>query len=203
MKTPLADSSATIAERPSTLSEPRRRQWLLWLVVAQAVFVLGVAAAGYATSALGRTIWLRTAPVDPRDLLYGDYLVLNYNVSQLPGSLWHGAQLPRRKQAAYVVLEPRGSAYEAVGVYDSKPTVNAAQVILRGSVQDVWHSGSRLRHTQRYGVRMRYGLERYYVPQDMGRQLTRRQQLRVQVSIAPWGQARITKVEHETPPPTK
>ncbi|RFP66840.1 hypothetical protein D0N36_01780 [Hymenobacter lapidiphilus] len=162
------------------------RRWLLWLVAAQVLFVLGVAAAGYATAALGRSITLQTEPVDPRDLLYGDHLRLHYQISELPGSLWRGATLPRRKDAAYVLLEPQSPGdYAAVGIYPAAPATTGQQVVLRGSVQDVW----------RRGLRLRYGLERYYVPETMTRQMRHRRRLRVQISIAPWGQARITQVD--------
>ena len=183
-----SDSSASVPTPAplDELPERRRRQWLRWLVASQVLFVLGVAAAGYATEALGRTIWLRTTPVDPRDLLYGDYVTLRYSISEVPGRLWRGRTTPRRQQAAYVLLEPRQGTYEAVGVFPEKPAAAPNQAILRGSVQDVW----------RRGLRLRYGLERYYVPEGTGRQLERRQSLRVQVSIAPWGQARITRVEN-------
>lgn len=193
MSTPLADpltpvsgpaggSTSTLPELP----EPTRRRWVQWLVLAQVLFVLGVAAAGYATAALGRTITLRTRPVDPRDLLYGDYVNLRYQVSELPGRLWKGSTMPRRHQPAYVLLEPQpDGTYEAVAVFPEKPATTGSQAVLRGSVQDVW----------RRGLRLRYGLERYYVPEGAGRQLERRQSLRVQVSVAPWGQARITGVE--------
>ncbi len=162
------------------------RRWLIWLVAAQVLFVLGVAVAGYATAALGRTITLQTEPVDPRDLLYGDYLRLRYQISELPGSLWRGPEMPRRKQAAYVLLEPRASGdFEATGVYPEAPAITGQQAVLRGSVQDVW----------RRGLRLRYGLERYYVPETMNRRLHQRRRLRVTISIAPWGQARITQVD--------
>ncbi|GAB3231879.1 hypothetical protein GCM10027346_18680 [Hymenobacter seoulensis] len=171
------------------LPEPRRRRWLQWLVLAQVLFVLGVAAAGYATAALGRTIVLRTSPIDPRDLLYGDYVTLRYHISELPGRLWRGGAMPRRHEPAYVLLEPKpDGTYEALAIYPEKPTTVGNQAVLRGSVQDVW----------RRGLRLRYGLERYYVPEGASRDLERRQSLRVQVSIAPWGQARITKVETDT-----
>ena len=174
-------SSATAA--PTNL--PARR-WLIWLVGAQVLFVLGVAVAGYATAALGRTITLRTAPVDPRDLLYGDYLTLRYQISELPGSLWRGSVPPRRQQAAYVLLEPQPSGdYQAVGLFPEAPVPTGQQAVLRGSVQAVW----------RRGIRLRYGLERYYVPENAGRRMEQRRSLRVQVSIAPWGQARITRVD--------
>ena len=165
--------------------EPRRRQGVRWLVAAQVLFVLAVAAAGYATGALGRTITLRTTPIDTRDLLYGDHLNLSYSISQIPGHLWRGPGSPHRKQAVYVVLEPRQGTYEAVAVYPQEPTVSAHQVVLRGWVADAW----------RRGMRLRYGFERYYVPATTGRKLNQRQLLRVQVSIAPWGQARIKQGE--------
>jgi len=179
-----AATMATPAPLPQ-MPESRRRQGVRWLVVAQVLFVLAVAAAGYATAAFGRTITLRSTPVDPRDLLYGDYLNLNYSISQIPGHLWRGPGTPRRKQAVYVVLESRQGNYEAVGVYPQEPTVPANQVVLRGWVADAF----------RRSIRLRYGFERYYVPEDTGRKLKPKQSLRVQVSIAPWGQARIKQVD--------
>ncbi|UOQ78854.1 GDYXXLXY domain-containing protein [Hymenobacter sp. 5516J-16] len=97
--TPTAAHSVAPSPQGSTtplleLSEGSRRRGMRWLVLAQVVFVLGVAAAGYATAALGRTVVLRTRPVDPRDLLYGDYVNLRYHVSELPGSLWRGSAMP-------------------------------------------------------------------------------------------------------------
>ena len=168
------------------LPEPRRRRWLQWLVAAQVLFVLGVAAAGYATAALGRTLWLSTQPIDPRDLLYGDYLNLRYQINELPGQLWRGSTPPRRQQAAYVWLAPGpDGTYAATGIFPERPAASGPQVVLRGSVQAVW----------RRGVRLRYGLERYYVPETMSRQLGQRRAMRVQISVAPWGQARIIRLD--------
>jgi uncharacterized membrane-anchored protein len=173
------------AAPPAALPEARRRVGIWWLVAVQVLFVLAVAAAGYATGALGETVTLHTTPIDPRDLNYGDHLNLNYSISQIPGSLWKGGAMPRRKQAVYVVLEPRQDRYEAVAVYLQEPTVPAGQVVLRGWVNDVW----------RRSMRLRYGFEKYYVPADVSRKLKPKQLLRVQVSIAPWGQARIKQVD--------
>nr|WP_311136643.1 GDYXXLXY domain-containing protein [Hymenobacter cellulosilyticus] len=60
--------------------------------------------------------------------------------------------------------------------------------MLRGWVTDSW----------RHGLRLRYNLERYYVPEATGKSLQKtggRRPFLVHVSVAPWGQARITKVE--------
>ncbi|AII52245.1 GDYXXLXY domain-containing protein [Hymenobacter sp. APR13] len=177
---------ATPIVRPShTLPEPRRRRWLRGLVVAQLLFVLAVSGAGYATERLGTTITLRTAPADPRDLRFHDYLELRYLISELPGRLWKGSAVPRRKAPVYVVLEQRQGVYEAVAVYPAPPAIGPGQTVLRGWVQETW----------RRSMRLRYGLERYYLPEEARRQLRRPQPLQVTVSIAPWGQARISQVQ--------
>ncbi|MBG8556218.1 GDYXXLXY domain-containing protein [Hymenobacter guriensis] len=182
---PASPGTPPLAPFLPDLPEPTRRRWLRWLVLAQVLFVLGVAASGYATGAWGRTIWLRTTPVDPRDLLYGDYVTLAYTISQVPGHLWRGAQPARRNQAAYVLLQPGSDGTcSAVGIYPEKPAPTPTQAVLRGSVQQVW----------RRSLTLRYGLERYYVPEGSGKKLERHPRLQVQVRIAPWGQARITQV---------
>ena len=168
------------------MAVPAHRRWLLLLVAAQMLFVLAVAAAGYATTAYGRTVTLRTAPVDPRDLLSGDYLRLTYAISELPNTLWQESAAPRHRQPVYVALRPApDSTYEAVAVYAQSPTsLPPDQLVLRGWVAD----------TRRRSLRIRYNLERYYAPEETARLLQKRGarwELLVQVSIAPWGQARI------------
>ena len=182
---PLASDNNTAATRHAPLPKPHRQRWLLWLVGAQLLFVLAVAAAGYATGRFGSVVLLRTTPVDPRDLRFSDYVELNYTISLLPGHLWKGSTLPRRKAPVYVVLQSRAGVFEAVAVYPERPEAEPGQTVLRGWVADTW----------RRSMRLRYGLERYYVPEETRRKLRRQQPLQVHVSIAPWEQARITQVE--------
>lgn len=169
---------------------PERRKSLLRLLVgAQVLYVLGVAAAGYATTALGQHIVLSTRPIDPRDLLYGDFVRLRYGISEVPGSLWRDpAAPPRRRQNVYVLLATGpDSLSTALGVYAVAPRPNANQAVLRGWIGDVYQ----------HSLGLRYGLERYYVPEGSGLRLEKLGQtrpLRVRVSIAPWGQSRITSV---------
>jgi uncharacterized membrane-anchored protein len=139
------------------------RHLVILAVVVQAMFILAVAGAGYATTAFGRTITLRTTPVDPRDLLFGDYLRLNYNISQVAPALWHGPQPPQKHQPVYVLLQPTSGMYEAVGVYATEPAATPGQTVLRGWVTDSW----------RHGIRLRYNLERYYVPENSGQTLAK------------------------------
>ena len=169
----------------------RRRPLLRLLVAAQVLYVLGVAGAGYATAALGQHIVLATTPVDPRDLLYGDFVRLHYAISENPLARWHDAAPPRRRQAVFVLLATGpDSLSTAVGVYPQAPTPQVGQAVLRGWVTDVY----------RTSFALRFNLERYYVPEGSGLRLEkagRLHPLRVRVSIAPWGQARIAGVADE------
>ncbi|HZG55531.1 GDYXXLXY domain-containing protein, partial [Paenibacillus sp.] len=76
------------------------------LVALQALALLGLAGAAYAAVWFGEDIRVRTAPVDPRDFLYGDYVTLSYEMSRLSPALWQGGKLPEEGDAVYVALEP-------------------------------------------------------------------------------------------------
>ena len=169
-------------------SPARRRLMLRALVAAQVLYMLGVAGAGYATTALGQRVVLATTPIDPRDLLYGDFVRLRYAISDNPLGRWHGETAPERRQSVFVLLAPGpDSLSTAVGVYPQAPRPGFGQAVLRGWVTDVYSTSFNLR----------FNLERYYVPEGSGLRLEkagRLHPLRVRVSIAPWGQARITDV---------
>ena len=178
-----------MADLLTWFSDPKRRRPLLRLLVAaQVVYVLSVAGAGYATAAFGRHILLLTTPVDPRDLLYGDFVRLRYTVSEAPLRLWHAEEPPRRRQGVFLLLaQGSDSLCSVVGVYAKAPAPGSGQVVLRGWVTDVY----------RNSLALRFNLERYYVPEGSGLRLEkagRAHPLRVHVSIAPWGQARIERV---------
>ena len=174
----------------STNSPPHHSTnlWLRLLVGAQVLYVLGVAGAGYATTALGQHLVLLAQPADVRELRHKDFVRLRYAISEAPLTAWHAAAPPRPRQPVYVLLAPAAdSLVSIVGVYDTAPRPTAAQAVLRGWVTGVY----------RRSFALRYNLERYYVPEASA---FRRQRanltkpLRVQVSIAPWGQSRIEKV---------
>jgi hypothetical protein len=71
-------------------------------------------------------------------------------------------------------------------VYDAAPRPATGQAVLRGWVTDVYPRS----------LGLRYNLERYYVPGDSPLRLGKTSPaVRVRVSIAPWGQARIERVD--------
>lgn len=177
------------AQAPASPAPPRRTGLLLRLLVgAQVLYVLGVAGAGYATTALGKAVALAATPEDLTTLKTTDFVRLRYAVGTVPRAQWRGPEAPRTRQNVYVLLGPAaGAAATAVaGVFAEEPAAAPGQAVLRGWVTDVFPRT----------LGLRYGLERYYVPAVSAlRQARAPRPLRVQVRIAPWGQARIEAVD--------
>ena len=63
----------------------RRKIALLVIVCVQLAVPLGMAGLAEADLAFGDEIKLRAQPVDPLDIFRGNYVVLRYEISRLPG----------------------------------------------------------------------------------------------------------------------
>src|SRR3954468_14416646 len=81
-----------------------------WVFLATAAFQLLVLCGMIAIKAIpyqtGDTVLLRVVPVDPRDLLRGDYVILGYEISRVP--VMGIAGLPRHRMTPANVSEWRG-----------------------------------------------------------------------------------------------
>ncbi|WP_164553355.1 GDYXXLXY domain-containing protein [Brevibacillus marinus] len=141
------------------------RRFLL-LVLLQAVLLLGIVGKYYWIAATGQPITLKTAPIDPRDLFYGDYVRLEFDISRLDlRTIPHDLNGPLHDTAVYVVLEQKGKPWhEAAGVYQNKPQLAPGQTMLSGRVP--YYSGDSWDE-----LRIVYGFERYYVPENTGREI--------------------------------
>jgi uncharacterized membrane-anchored protein len=129
-------------------------------------------------------ILLETRPVDPRDLLRGDYVTLNYKISDIPLDAFSPPRtngLPPGT-TVYVALEPRGDYYEVATASTQEIAPANGRVVLRGRTQARWSETN---------VRLEYGLERYYVPEGSG---NTRGQMTVQVAVPSSGHAQIKAV---------
>lgn len=70
----------------------------------------------------GTEIRLATAPVDPRDLFRGDYVILNYRISTLEPAALDGDKAFERNQTVFVRVAPGADGLaEAKGVYLARP----------------------------------------------------------------------------------
>lgn len=135
----------------------------------------------------GQVICLETRPVDPRDLLRGDYVILSYKISDLDRSLFSPAwnTPPVAGQAVYVDLQSDGQFYvpSRASLEPIKPA--ASHVVLKGRVENLWGGPNpQTVHTV-------YGLEQYFVREGTG---TPYGKLTVNVAVPPSGQATIKEL---------
>lgn len=150
----------------------------------------------------GAEVRLKTAPIDPRDLFRGDYVVLNYEISTVELDNVPGDRDLRVGDMIYVRLAPGPDGFaKAVGASKAKPAAAAGETIIEGRVD---RSGTCLMGADgnidcargRNGVRVDYGLESFFVPQGEGLAIERTERSRIEVvaAVAPSGQAAIKRL---------
>ncbi|GGI32267.1 GDYXXLXY domain-containing protein [Bradyrhizobium guangdongense] len=143
----------------------------------------------------GREVTLQTQPVDPRDLLRGDYVVLRYDISELPAGALAGQPAAERNPIVFVKLAPDASGlYQAVSVHAAPVPVNAPEILIRGRVTYSCGSDSRIFCDR---LTIKYGLESYFVPEGEGRKLEQarnERKLRIVAAVLPSGRAAIKRL---------
>ncbi|MBD2519686.1 GDYXXLXY domain-containing protein [Nostoc sp. FACHB-973] len=179
---PEAEFSKTVTFRDYLIATEQKSNkplpvWrLLAPLAVQTALIMAVPAQALYTDMTGKTVILQTAPVNPNDVLQGNSLALDYNISRtanlsrLPG--WQtivskgrgsGRRLPEGTNI-YVTLQEQVSssrgvprAWRPLRVSTSRPaSLRANQVALRG----VYEDGS-----------INYGLETYYIPENQRQQI--------------------------------
>ncbi len=105
-----------------------RRVIILIGFLLQMLAVLAVFVPPMMLRATGTRAALLTVPVDPRSLLRGDYVVLDYAAGQGLPMDWNGYGTGY----TYVVLEKKGEVYERVRFTAELPMLEPGQICLRG-----------------------------------------------------------------------
>lgn len=103
----------------------------------------------------GTDVLLKIAPVDPRDLLRGDYATFQYDISIIDSYYANNQQI-RNGDTVYVVLRQGGKYHTVQNVQKTQPTSN--ELFIKGKVES---GGSRFHVV--------YGIEQYFIPEDEGR----------------------------------
>jgi uncharacterized membrane-anchored protein len=145
----------------------------------------------------GTEVTLQSRPVDPRDLLRGDYVVLGYDISQLPAGSLLNQPTGTRNPIVFVKLAPnRDGVYEAVSVHADTVVVTSPEILIRGRVAYGASCGSTGRAFCDK-LQVRYNLESYFVPQGEGRKLEQarnQRKLTVVAAVLPSGRAAIKRL---------
>ena len=164
---------------------PRRRILLLVTVLAQLAVPLALAGLAAADLAFGREIRLRAQPIDPLDVFRGNYVVLRYEISNVPAGF-----SVRRGEAVCVSLEERDGAWSGdFGVPDP-----AGDTAICGSARADAGAGEE--------VGVEYGIETYYASAERAREIEDsivRGQVYAVVDLDEDGSARIERLELEGP----
>jgi uncharacterized membrane-anchored protein len=129
----------------------------------------------------GKVIFLRTAPVDPRDLFRGDFVRLQYEINSPRAETSEPVATPeansKRHEVVYTRLKPAGEGlYEADGVSSTQPDDG---VFLRGRTENSWRMG--WRGNAHYFVT--YGIEQLFVEQGSGQAIEDRRGTRGQMQV--------------------
>ncbi|MFK0165373.1 GDYXXLXY domain-containing protein [Rhizobium sp. NPDC090279] len=161
-----------LADRSVVANGSARRVWIAAIIVA----VLQTLVLGYMVGERawglrsGTEILLKTAPVDPRDLLRGDYVTLNYDISRVPTSTLRDGppKTSLNAQILSVRLKKQDDGYWGIvessfGALDPKPDT----VVLKSLPYDYVFYGEPTDLSQAM-IGVTYGIERYYVPEGQG-----------------------------------
>lgn len=130
----------------------------------QVLWMFGTAVSKEMNLRSEKTVLLETRPVDPRDILRGDYVILNYKISTIPTAWLYPDAVPANvnNSAVHVILEKKGEFYQAVGAMFAPENLKAGQMAVRGTIDDAWRGATG------GSIRVRYGIEKYFVPEGMG-----------------------------------
>ncbi|OGX29443.1 MAG: hypothetical protein A2879_02580 [Omnitrophica WOR_2 bacterium RIFCSPHIGHO2_01_FULL_49_10] len=158
---------------------------LLWVIV-----TVGFIASKQAILKSGKVVLLETEPVDPRDLLRGDYVILSYKISNLHlDKIKSGKKYFRHGEIVYVEVEPKGKYWEAISISSKSPAAGAG-ILIKGRVQGSYSNEARVL----------YGIENYFVPEGEGSKFETamrrgsKEKLNVEAVVDKTGNAMIKRV---------
>lgn len=155
-----------------------------WLILA--LFFVGINEKVFLT---GDEIRLNVKPVDPRDLLRGQYVALNYDISEI--QVEENADF-KRGETVYVTLIKEGEIYAAQDVYKFKPSKNP---YIKGKVDFIrWNYRT---NTDYKTLSIKYGIENLFTKEKEAKDIEKRLQKGgiAVIKLDKSGSAKVLKVE--------
>lgn len=156
----------------------------LVIVLSQTFLLVYMIASKQYTLDTGTAVLLETQPIDPRSLFSGDYVSLNYSISNISLGIVPGEKQFQYGDDVYLALQSNGGFWTPVLISKTSPTPVPGQTIIRGKAQNL----------QDNTLYIWYGIEQYYVPEGKGKDLetlANQKQLSVKVKIDKFGRAAI------------
>lgn len=168
------------------------------IIVVQTLVLVGMVAKKQYTLSIGTSIILETQPIDPRSLFQGDYVRLNYKISEIKYNTVTGDKDFKKHDTIYVLLKKGNPYWTAVSVHHNLVSAPADHVVIKGEVK---YTGTRSWRDNEekdiFYLEITYGIENYFVPEGEGRELERPEEntkVTIQVMVDQMGNAGIKAV---------
>lgn len=146
-----------------------RRIWLaaVGLALLQTIVLLYLIVSHVTILRTGTEVLLKAAPVDPRDLLRGDYVILNYDISNVPATTLVGARPSAEgEQRVSVRLQKQADGYWGIAESSFQPLAAKADTVVLDSLPFDYHPSA-----EATSIKVDYGIENFYVPEGEGHNL--------------------------------
>ncbi|WP_421861418.1 GDYXXLXY domain-containing protein [Parvibaculum sp.] len=155
---------------------------ILALVIGQSLFLAAMVWDRVSLLRSENVVTLRTAPVDPRDIFRGDYVILNYDIAQLPLAYLEGDSDFTSGDTVLVELAQENETWKAVSVWHEGHEAAPDDLIIRGRITYISPPATTASPGSEGGVpappctdcsvlNVDYGIESYFVPEGEGRAL--------------------------------
>lgn len=119
----------------------------------------------------GTDVLLRIQPVDPHDVLRGDYITFKYSsISDINSYMYDGKQI-KDGDSVYVILRKDGEYWTAVNIQETRPSDSNVYIkgkVVSGGIQN----NPGIYQGQQFGnsnLHVVYGIEQYFIPEGKGR----------------------------------
>lgn len=133
-----------------------------WLILA--LFFIGI---NEKVFIIGEEIRLKVQPVDPRDFLRGQYVSLNYDISNIDVKKSENFVTG---QTVFTVLQKNGETYTLKRISTNKP---AETPFIKGQINHIkWNSGDNKKDYNTLNIR--YGIENVFVKEKEAKNIEKR-----------------------------
>ena len=151
---------------------------VFYIIIGWCIIIIALVLYNIFPLLMGKEVLLEIRPVDPRDLLRGDYVTLDFNISH-----YGKYRLPYRDINVILKTDENNVADIAFVTQDNDKSLEK-ELYLKGTVTR---------------NRIKYGIESYFVKENTGREIERKinsnSKSYARVKIAPNGKAKVIGLE--------
>lgn len=168
---------------------------ILLLAIFPAVLILLLSLFNLVIIMLGTTITIKANPIDPTDLFRGDFVVLNYEISEIDVSLINISNLNNLyDKTVYVSLKEDTNGYYIADIVEEK--IPKSGIYLKGKINRINYKYPDYDYDdyddyyyydydkiQISTVEIDYGIDTYYVKENTGFELERKENLIAKITV--------------------